>query len=169
MALKQRTLNLILLNLLILLLLIFIVAPFVWMAIASIQGENELLSRPPHLIPQNPTLDNYSYVFTGKIPEAYEVKGQLRSRISEEARLIAPALKNSFIVAGTVMVINLLLATPAAYTFARMSFKGKKPAYNFILASRLMPAMAIAIPYFIILQSLKLMDTYLASSWCIWS
>jgi len=160
MGLKKRTLNLILLNLLALLLLIFIVAPFLWVAIASFQGEVELLSRPPHLIPQNPTLDNYNYVFTGKIPEAYEVKGQLRSRISEDARKIAPALKNSFIVAGTIMVINLLIATPAAYTFARMSFKGKKPAYNFILASRLLPAMAIAIPYFIILQTLKLMDTY---------
>lgn len=160
MALKRRTLNQILLNLLALLLLVFIVAPFLWVAIASFQGEVELLSRPPHLIPQNPTLDNYNYVFTGKIPEAYEVKGQLRSRISEDARKIAPALKNSFIVAGTIMVINLLIATPAAYTFARMSFKGKKPAYNFILASRLLPAMAIAIPYFIILQTLKLMDTY---------
>jgi len=160
MALKQRTLNLILLNLLALLLLIFIVAPFLWVAIASFQGEVELLSRPPHLIPQNPTLDNYNYVFTGKIPEAYEVKGQVRSRISEDARKIAPALKNSFVVAGTVMLINLLIATPAAYTFARMKFKGRKPAYNFILASRLLPAMALAIPYFVILQTLKLMDTY---------
>jgi multiple sugar transport system permease protein len=160
MALKRSTVNQILLNLLALLLLIFIVAPFLWVAIASFQGEVELLSRSPHLIPQNPTLDNYNYVFTGKIPEAYEVKGQVRSRISEDARKIAPALKNSFIVAGTVMLINLLIATPAAYTFARMTFKGKKPAYNFILASRLLPAMALAIPYFVILQTLKLMDTY---------
>jgi multiple sugar transport system permease protein len=160
MALSIRTFNRIFLNLLALLLLVFILAPFLWVAIASFQGEVELLSRPPHLIPQNPTLDNYNYVFTGKIPEAYEVKGQVRSRISEEARKIAPALKNSFVVAGTVMLINLLIATPAAYTFARMKFKGRTPAYNFILASRLLPAMAIAIPYFIILQTLKLMNTY---------
>jgi multiple sugar transport system permease protein len=158
----RRSLKTVLLNGLAILLFLFIVMPFLWMAIASFQGENELLSRPPHLIPQNPTLDNYNYVFTGKIPTAYEVTGQLRSRISEEARLIAPALKNSFIVAGVVMLINLLLATPAAYTFARMAFKGNKPAYNFILASRLLPAMAIAIPYFVIIQTFKLMDTYQA-------
>jgi len=162
MALNKRTLNVVFLNLLALLLLIYIVAPFLWVAVASFQGEMELLSRPPHIIPQNPTLDNYNYVFTGKIPTAYEVTGQLRSRISEEARLIAPALKNSFVVAGTVMLINLLFGTPAAYTFARIAFKGKQPAYNFILASRLLPAMAIAIPYFVIIQSLKLMDTYTA-------
>jgi multiple sugar transport system permease protein len=158
----KKLINVLILNLLSLLLIIFIALPFVWMAIASFQGENELLKRPPSLIPRNPTLDNYNYVFTGKIPTSYEVKGQLRSRISQEARLIGPAVKNSFVVAGSVMLINLLIAIPAAYTFARIGFKGKKAGYNFILASRLMPAIAIAIPYFVIIQTLKLLNTYTA-------
>jgi multiple sugar transport system permease protein len=154
--------NSLILNFLALLLIVYIAAPFLWMGISSFQGENELLKRPPSIIPQNPTLDNYKYVFTGEIPTSYEVKGQLRSRISQEARLIAPALKNSFIVAGTVMLVNLLVALPAAYSFARIAFKGKKVGYTFILASRLMPAMAIAIPYFVIIQTLKLLNTYTA-------
>ena len=158
----KRTVSLFLVNILIIMLIVYIGGPFVWMAVASMQGENDLLRHPPNLIPKNPTLDNYNYVFTGKIPTAYEVKGQLRSRISQEARLIAPALMNSFIVAITVMVINLIIGTPAAYTFARIKFKGKNPGYNFILASRLMPAMAVAIPYYVIIQTLKLLDTYLA-------
>jgi multiple sugar transport system permease protein len=158
----KRTIGVISANLLVILLIVYIGGPFVWMAVASLQGENELLKKPPSIIPQNPTTDNYRYVFTGEIPTSYEVKGQLRSRISQEARLIGPALKNSFIVAITVMLINLLLGTPAAYTFARIAFRGKKPSYNFILASRLMPAMAVAIPYYVIILSLKLMDTYLA-------
>ncbi|GAB4479252.1 MAG: carbohydrate ABC transporter permease [Anaerolineales bacterium] len=147
-------------NLLILLLIIYILGPFLWMVIASFQGENELLKRPPSIIPQNPTTDNYRYVFTGQIPTAYEVKGQLRSRISQEARLIAPALKNSFIVAIVVMVINLLIGTPAAYTFARINFRAKALWYNFILGSRLVPVMAVAIPYYVIIKNLKLLDTY---------
>jgi multiple sugar transport system permease protein len=158
----KKTINNIFLNLCVVLLVIFIAGPFVWMAVASIQGENELLKRPPSIIPQNPTLDNYNYVFTGKIPTSYEVKGQLRSRISQEARLIAPALKNSFVVASCVMLINLAIGLPAAYSFARIKFKGRGASYNFILASRLMPAMAVAIPYYIIIQSLKLLDTYLS-------
>jgi len=158
----KRAVSLFMVNLLIIMLIVYVGGPFVWMAVASIQGENDLLRHPPDLIPKNPTLDNYNYVFTGKIPTSYEVKGQLRSRISQEARLIAPALKNSFIVAITVMAINLIIGMPAAYTFARLNFKGKKPGYNFILASRLMPAMAVAIPYYVIIQTLKLLDTYLA-------
>jgi multiple sugar transport system permease protein len=157
----RRTINSGLMNFLIILLIIYILGPFLWMAVASFQGENELLKRPPSIIPQNPTTDNYRYVFTGQIPTAYEVKGQLRSRISQEARLIAPALKNSFIVAIVVMVVNILIGAPAAYSFARINFRGKKGFYNFILASRLMPVMAVAIPYYVIIKNLKLLDTYL--------
>lgn len=152
----------ILLNLLVVLLIIYIAGPFLWVMSASFQGENELLKKPASFIPQNPTTDNYRYVFTGQVPTAYEVTGQLRSRISQEARLIAPALKNSFIIAFSVLVINLLFATPAAYAFARLRWRYKTGVYNFILGSRLMPAMAIAIPYYVIIQSLKLLNTHLS-------
>jgi multiple sugar transport system permease protein len=156
----QRKLGSGFINLVIIILIIYILGPFLWMAVASFQGENELLKHPPSIIPKNPTTDNYRYVFTGQVPTSYEVKGQLRSRISQEARLIAPALKNSFIVAIIVLVVNLLLGTPAAYSFARIKFRGKNIFYNFILASRLMPVMAVAIPYYVIIKNLKLLDTY---------
>jgi multiple sugar transport system permease protein len=158
----RRGVNAVVLNLLALLLIIYVVGPLVWVVVASIQGENELLRQPPRIIPQNPTLDNYNYVFTGKIPTAYEVKGQLRSRISQEARLIAPALKNSFIVAISVMAVNLALGSLAAYTFSRLRFKLRTTLFNFILGSRLMPVIAVAIPYYVIIQSLGLLDTYLS-------
>jgi len=150
------------LNLLVVILIIYIAGPFLWVMSASFQGENELLKKPASFIPENPTTDNYRYVFTGQVPTSYEVTGQLRSRISQEARLIAPALKNSFIIALSVLVINLLFATPAAYAFARLRWKYRTGIYNFILGSRLMPAMAIAIPYYVIIQSLKLMNTHLS-------
>lgn len=163
MRMKPRALiNSIVLNLLVLLLIVYIAGPFLWVMSASFQGENELLSKPPSFIPKNPTTDNYRYVFTGQVPTAYAVTGQLRSRISQEARLIAPALANSFIIAVCVLLINVLFATPAAYAFARLRWRFKGGIYNFILGSRLMPAMAVAIPYYIIIQSLKVMNTRLS-------
>ena len=151
-----------LLNLLVVLLVIYIAGPFLWVMSASFQGESELLKKPPSFIPKNPTTDNYRYVFTGKVPTSYEVTGQLRSRISQEARLIAPALKNSFIIAFSVLLINLLFATPAAYAFARLRWRFRAGVYNFILGSRLMPAIAVAIPYYVIIQSLGLMNTHVS-------
>jgi len=145
------------------LLLIFIVGPLLWVAIASIQGEKELLRQPTRFIPQNPTLDNYEYVFTGKIPTDLDVIGSsLRSRISQEARLIPAALKNSFLVATIVMLINLVIGPLAAYTFSRMEFRGKLASFNLILGSRLLPVIAIAIPYYVIIRSLGLLDTHLS-------
>jgi multiple sugar transport system permease protein len=159
---SKDIINKIFLNFLALLLIIFIVGPLIWVAVASIQGENELLRQPPRIIPQNPTLDNYNYVFTGKIPTDYEVKGQLRSRISQEARLIPDALKNSFIVATSVMAVNLVFGAVGAYTFSRLRFKGKVVTFNFFLGSRLIPVIAVAIPYYVIIQTIGLLDTYLA-------
>lgn len=151
-----------LLNLLTIFLIIYIAGPFLWVISASFQGENELLTKPPSFIPKSPSIENYRYVFTGQVPQSYEVKGQLRSRISQEARLIAPALKNSFLIAIIVLGINIFFATPAAYSFARLRWRFKTGFYNFILGSRLMPAMAIAIPYYMIIQSLGLMNTKLS-------
>lgn len=158
----RRTSKSILLNLAVLLIVLYVVGPFLWVISASMQGENELLRKPPSFFPTSPTLDNYNYVFTGQIPSAYEVKGQLRSRISQEARLIAPALGNSFIVASFVMVINVVLGALAGYAFARSHFRGKGFSYNFVLASRLMPAMAVAIPYLVIARTFQMIDTYQA-------
>lgn len=151
------------LNSVAILLLIFIVGPLLWVAIASIQGEKELLRQPTRFIPQNPTLDNYEYVFTGKIPTDLDVIGSsLRSRISQEARLIPAALKNSFLVATIVMLVNLVIGPLAAYTFSRMEFRGKLASFNLILGSRLLPVIAIAIPYYVIIRSLGLLDTHLS-------
>ncbi len=157
----KEKLNNLLLNGLALLLIIFIVGPLVWVAVASIQGESELLRKPQHIIPRNPTLANYNYVFTGEIPTQAEVRGQFaRSRISQEARLIPAALKNSFIVATAVMFVNVIFGAIGAYTFSRLRFKGKLLTFNFFLGSRLIPVIAVAIPYYVIIQSLGLLDTY---------
>lgn len=159
----KEKINSLVLNFLALLLIIFIVGPLFWVAVASIQGESELLRKPQRIFPKNPTLENYNYVFTGKIPTAFEVKGQLlRSRISQEARLIPAALKNSFIVAAAVMGINLIFGTLGAYTFSRLRFRGKVVIFNFFLGSRLIPVIAVAIPYYVIIQTMGLLDTYLS-------
>jgi multiple sugar transport system permease protein len=47
----------------------------------------------------------------------------------------------------------------AAYTFARESFRGRGAMYTFILASRLLPPVAVAIPIYLIINQLNLLDT----------
>jgi multiple sugar transport system permease protein len=139
-----------------------IVLPFVWALSASLQTEIAIFQRPPSWLPNPVTLDNFVYVFTGKVPEAYAVRGLLRSTVTQEATYIPVGLWNSFVVALSVVVINLIFGTIAAYTFARERFVGQGAAFFFILTSRLLPAMAVAIPTYMIVQQFNLLDSKLA-------
>jgi multiple sugar transport system permease protein len=139
---------------------LIVLSPILWMFLSSIQTERDLLRIPPEWIPSRPTLDNYRYVFRGIIPSSFEERGAVRSLVSQEVRQIPPGLRNSTIVAVAVMAANLLLGGIAAYTFARLKFRGSRIAYNFILGSRLLPAVAVAIPVYIVVQKLGLLDRY---------
>jgi ABC-type glycerol-3-phosphate transport system permease component len=63
---------------------------------------------------------------------------------------------------GPRSAVSLTLGTLAAYTSARERFRGSALAYTFILASRLLPPMAVAIPSSMVLRQLGLLDTKLA-------
>jgi multiple sugar transport system permease protein len=139
-----------------------ILLPFLWALSASLQSESALFRRPPSWVPDPATAGNYQYVFTGKVPQAYEQRGLLRSPITQEARLLPWGLQNSFFVAMGVVIINLGLGTLAAYTFARERFRGSRIALMFVLGSRLVVPMAVAIPIYIILRKLGLLDTKFA-------
>jgi len=140
--------------------LLFILGPILWMLDSSFQGENELLTRPSHLIPQQPTVANFDYIFTGTVPQGLNVRGTLRSRISQEAREVPAALENSAIIALTVAHVNVAFGALAAYTFARLKFRGKSLVFNFLLGTRLLPVIAVAIPYYAIVSALGLLDSY---------
>lgn len=140
-------------------LVLYIIAPFLWTLSASLRLESEIVLRPPNWIPAQPTLSNYLYVFTGQVPQEYGERGLLRSSITQEALRIPQGLVNSLIVALAVTLINLSFGALAAYTFARENFRGRSNAYTFILASRLLPPVAVAIPIYLIINQLNLLDT----------
>jgi multiple sugar transport system permease protein len=143
------------------LLLFWFLGPILWLVSASFQLDNELFSVPPHWIPHNPTLDNYTFLITREPPPVYR-GAEMGHRASGEALSAIPALQNSLVVAGSVMVLNLALSALAAYPFSRLRFTGKDFILGFIVTSRLIPAIAVAIPFFAIVQRLGLLDTKLA-------
>lgn len=143
---------------------LWLIGPILWVVDASFQLDNELFSVPPHWIPENPTLDNYKYIITRVPPPPYEfeVGVQMGHKASGEALAAIPALKNSFIVSTATMFLNVTISVLAAYAFSRLKFAGRNVSFSFIMLSRLIPAIAIAIPFFVIIDRLHLLDTYLA-------
>jgi len=82
--------------------------------------------------------------------------------ISSEVRDVPRAILNSFIVATAVMIINVIFGSLGAYAYARIRFRGRRAAFNFVLFSRLIPTVAIAVPYYLIVQAFGLLNSYWA-------
>jgi multiple sugar transport system permease protein len=62
-------------------------------------------------------------------------------------------------VALLVMVFDLMLGAPAAYALVRLRFRGQDVVLNFLLGTRLLPIVALAIPYYELMQQFKLTNT----------
>ena len=138
----------------------FILAPLVWLFISSIIPEESILSRPPNWFGLGFTFENYVYILTGRIPQSHLVSGQMRTMISQEVRLVPRAIINSFIVATGVMLVNLIVGSLAAYAYARLRFPGRRSTFYLVTLSRLIPAVALAVPFYVIVQRLGLQDSY---------
>jgi ABC-type glycerol-3-phosphate transport system permease component len=143
-------------------LLAFTVVPLLLVLLGSIIPDASILSFPPRWFTRKPTLAYYDYVFTGKIPTAYELRGAERGMITEEVRQVPRGMGVSASVAVMVMAVNMVFGSMAAYSFARLRFRGKAMTFSGIVMCRLLPAAALAVPFYLIVQALGLLDTKLA-------
>ncbi len=133
-----------------LLVLIWIIAPFYWLVVSSISPPSDLLATPPHWVPHQPTLKNYVAIVK---------QGLGLTTGALVANHVLPALKNSTIIAVAVTIMNIILATPAGYAFARYRFPFKNGILYTFLATKMIPGFAIIIPFFIIFRTLQLIDS----------
>jgi multiple sugar transport system permease protein len=144
--------------------LAYVLAPVVWLVSSSFQNEREITSRPPHWIPHAPTALNFAAIFTaGEKQVTYETRRAgdpaTGGYIPSTAKNLLPAIKNSLIVGITVALLNLLIGVPAAYAMAKMRFRGRQASVYAILATRVIPDIALVVPFFLFIRNLGLLDT----------
>ncbi|WP_028603791.1 carbohydrate ABC transporter permease [Ottowia thiooxydans] len=143
---------------------LYVLAPVAWLVSSSFQSEAEITSVPPHWVPEQPTLENFSAIFTsGDTKMTYETRKEGDTAtggfIPSTASNLLPSMKNSFIVACAVVVLNLLIGVPAAYALAKIRFIGRSSSIYFMLTTRVIPDIALVVPFFLFIQKLGLMDT----------
>ncbi len=134
---------------LVVLIFLFTIVPFCWLIISSISIKTELISVPPHWIPKNPTLRSYKEILFGG------------ARTTRAARYFKQAVGNSIIVAGSATVLCLLIGSVASYSFTRLRFRGRHSLLLMILATQMIPAVAIMVPIYVVMMNLRLLDTHL--------
>lgn len=127
-------------------LLAFIYFPVLWLFSASISTRSELLSVPPHWIPQHPTFKNYLDIL---LPGA---------SASEISKTMAITLVNSLKVASAVTLICLVVGAIAAYALVRISFRYNRTIMMGILGTRMIPEVSLIVPLFILATRFRLID-----------
>lgn len=118
--------------------LLFVLFPVYWMVITSLKLPREIF-RVPSLWPQ---------VFTGA-----------NYRILIEDKEFLVAIRNSFIVASSVTLISLVVASLAAYSMVRFRYRFKGLIGRLILFAYLTPTSLLFIPLSILIARLQLGNT----------
>lgn len=122
--------------------LLWTVAPVAWIATMSVQPEINYISVPPRL-----SWADVSFQWFGAV---------LRDTAYTDA------LRTSFIVSLATMALCLILGSLAAYPLARLKIPFKGAFLGFTIATRMVPAMILIIPMFLLIRNLRLLDTYAA-------
>jgi multiple sugar transport system permease protein len=71
-----------------------------------------------------------------------------------------PRLWDSVVIAVGSTIVAVTVATLAAYALSRMRIRGQQHFVMFVLSTRMLPPVAVAIPMFFIYRNLGLLDTY---------
>jgi multiple sugar transport system permease protein len=123
------------------LLILFVAAPMVWAISTSLKTEVRAVAFPPAIIPDPLTFSAYLDVFTHKT--------------------FAIELFNSVLYAVGSVVVALAVGLPAGYAAARFNFRGKNILMLAILATAMVPGVALLVPTYYLLDRLGLLNNHI--------
>jgi multiple sugar transport system permease protein len=120
------------------------ILPFYWLVSTSLKPGNQVATNPPIFIPTTFTLQNYLDVFR-----------------SED---IARFAVNSVVIALSSTALTVFIGSLAAYSLSKtyLPYRLRHLLLLWILITRIFPPITTAIPYFVVLRTLQLSDTYQA-------
>jgi len=124
--------------------LFVMLVPFIWLVLTSFKRPIDYLSWPPVVVPDIWTLSNYKMIL--------------------EKPMIFNNFANSMIIAVVSTLLAVLIGSAGAYGLLRtkLPFKLNNIILIWILITRMYPAIATAVPYFVLIQKLGLIDTKIA-------
>lgn len=126
----------------------FVVAPLLWALTTSFKTANGVTGGPTYLpyVGFEPSLDGWRSLFGG----------------SGGIDIVRPYI-DSLIVTGSASLISIVLGTLAAYGLSRFDYRAgfvkNTDIIFFFISQRIMPPIVLAIPFFLMLQFLGLLDT----------
>ncbi len=123
--------------------LVFVVVPIVWLFVNSVKIPLEWLATPPVIVPSEVTGANYEELF---------------ARNSS----VPLALGNSIVITVAATAISVLVGSLAAYSFTHLRWRLVPILAGLVLLVGLYPKITAVIPYFVIVNTLGLLDTQIS-------
>lgn len=120
-----------------------VLTPFAWMIATSLKPQSE--------------------VFLSQIrwwPERLHVVENYRAAFAKAS--LGRFLLNGVIVTGSIFVLQVAVALPAAYALAKLRFRGRETTFVLVLFCLLVPPQAIAVPLFLLFHQIGILDSYAA-------
>ncbi|WP_332694407.1 carbohydrate ABC transporter permease [Halalkalibacter lacteus] len=118
------------------------ISPYIYIVLTSIKPSSDAISPSPTFFPRELSLENYVAMFN-QMP-------------------IAKYFFNSFITASISTILAVFLGALAAYGLSRFSSKTGNIFLLLTLCVRMVPMISIAIPMYIIINGMGLIDTRVA-------
>lgn len=137
---------------------LYVAGPIAWLLSSSLQLESEITAVPPNWLPPNPGLHNFTAIFRAGMDAEYVNRGIAGFLPSGAANLL-PSLLNSLQVGLWVAGLNLLLSLTAAYAIAVIEFRGRRATLYTVLATRVIPDIALVVPLFLVIRNLGLINS----------
>lgn len=134
----------ILVFLFLLIIALFMVLPMVFVFSNAFKPMSELFIFPPRLFPKSPTLDNFT---------------NLSSLLGESWLPFPRYILNTLIITIVGTTGNIIFSSMAAYVLSKKNFPGKKFLFELVVVSLLFSATVTAIPNYIIMTKLRLINT----------
>jgi multiple sugar transport system permease protein len=149
------------------------IIPLLWILLTSIKMPSDAISYPPKLV-FAPTIDGYCNLFTTRSRQTPEYIAALPpatgacEEVARDANMVVagpsnyiPRFVNSLIIAFGSTALSVGFGVMAAYAFSRFKVPLKDDLMFFILSTRMMPPIAVAIPIYLMYRELGLSDTRL--------
>lgn len=126
---------------------LFMLLPIVYIFSTAFKPADELFLFPPRFLVQKPTLDNFK-----KIME-----------VSSTGVPLSRYIFNSVIITSVVLISSVVFSAMAGYALSKLKFKGKKVWFEVNQLALMFIASAIAIPKYLIIERMGLIDTIWAN------
>lgn len=150
--------------------------PVFAMGLTAFKSRADVVAVPPRYVFE-PTLEGFVFLLTERsqmsaaaLAEAQQNVEDLslfeRIALENGQRINGPSdfvarLRNSLIIAGGSTILSVVLGVFAAYAFSRFDVPGKDDLMFFILSTRMLPAVVVAVPLFLMFRQIGLHDTHL--------